>query len=155
MDTFSLVRPAHFAEIRLRTSAATEFVDVTDTLRRIVAESGIDVGLVNVQTTHTTTGILVNEDEARLHDDFHATLARLAPLGVAYRHDDLGRRTGVAADEPRNGHAHCRALVLPPNVCLNIIGGRLALGRWQRVFVVELDGPRERGIGVVAIGAGR
>lgn len=155
MDTVSLVRPAHYIRLRLTTAAATEFVDITDRLHQAVADSGIDVGLLNVQTTHTTTGVIVNEGEPRLHDDFHAALARLAPLGVAYRHDDLARRPEVPVDEPRNGHAHCRALVLPTTVCLNIIHGRLSLGRWQRVFVVELDGPRQREIGVVVIGAAR
>jgi secondary thiamine-phosphate synthase enzyme len=155
MDTFSLVRPAHHTQLHLTTTAATEFVDLTAMLERIAAESGIDIGFLNVQTMHTTTGVLVNEAEPRLHDDFHATLARLAPLGVAYRHDDLARRPDVSADEPRNGHAHCRALVLPPAVCLNVVRGRLQLGRWQRVFFVELDGPRPREVGVVTLGAAR
>ena len=97
MDTASLARPAHHAQLRVTTSAATEFVDITDTLHRFVAAAGIDTGLLNVQTTHTTTGIVVNEGESRLHDDFHAALARLAPLGVAYRHDDLARRPDVHA----------------------------------------------------------
>jgi len=155
MDTFSLVRPAHHTRLRVATTAATEFLDLTGTLQRLAAESGIDTGLLNVQTTHTTTGILVNEGEPRLFDDFHAALARFAPLGVAYRHDDLTRRTDIPPDEPRNGHAHCRALVLPASVCLNIVDGRLVLGRWQRVFLVELDGPRHREIGVVLMGAAR
>jgi len=153
METSSPVRPAQYTRLGLTTTAATEFVDITDRLRRFVAETGLDLGLLNVQTTHTTTAILVNEGEPRLHDDFHAALARLAPLGVAYRHDDLTRRCEVPPDEPRNGHAHCRALVLPTSVCLNIVHGRLSLGRWQRVFLVELDGPRHRALGVVAIGA--
>jgi secondary thiamine-phosphate synthase enzyme len=155
MDTLSPVRPAHHTELRLTTTAATEFVDLTHRLEHLAAEAGIDTGLLNVQTLHTTTGLLVNEAEPRLHDDFHATLARLAPLGVAYRHDDLARRPDVGPDEPRNGHAHCRALVLQPSVCLNVVRGRLQLGRWQRVFFVELDGPRERAVSVVVLGAGR
>ena len=155
MDTYSLVRPAHGTRLRLATTAATEFVDITDRLQQTVAESGIDAGLLNVQTTHTTTAVVVNEGEPRLCDDFHAALARLAPLGVAYRHDDLARRPGVSPDEPRNGHAHCRALVLPTAVCLNIVHGRLSLGRWQRVFLVELDGPRDRELSIVAIGTAR
>lgn len=155
MDTLSLVRPAHHTRLRLTSTAATEFVDLTDRLERLVAESGIETGLLNVQTLHTTTGIVVNEAEPRLHDDFHATLARLAPLGVAYRHDDLARRPDVGPDEPRNGHAHCRALVLQPAVSLNVVHGRLVLGRWQRVFFAELDGPRDREVVVVALGAAR
>lgn len=155
MDTFSLVRPAHCATVRVTTSHPTELVDLTDALVRAVAGSGIETGIVTVQTTHTTTALLVNEGEALLHEDFRALLARLAPLGVAYRHDDLARRRDVAPGEPRNGHAHCRALLLPTSICLNIVDGRLTLGRWQRLFLAEFDGPRERAVTVVALGAAR
>lgn len=155
MDTFSLVRPAHQTRLSFTTSQPTEFVDVTAALVRAVEDSGVQTGVLNVQTAHTTTAVLVNEDEALLQEDFRALLARIAPLGVAYRHDDLARRTGVSRDEPRNGHAHCRALLLPTAVCLNIVDGRLALGRWQRVFLAEFDGPRERTLTVVALGAAR
>jgi secondary thiamine-phosphate synthase enzyme len=155
MDTFSLVRPTHHARVAIATTQLTEFVDVTDAVVRAVDEAGIDTGLVNVQTTHTTTAVLVNEAEPLLLEDFRALLARMAPLGVAYRHDDLARRRDVPPDEPRNGHAHCRALLLPTSVCLNVIDGRPALGRWQRVFLVEFDGPRERALSIVALGAAR
>ena len=56
-----------------------------------------------------------------------------------------------ASWEP-HGHAHCRALLLPTSACLNVVDGRLALGRWQRVFLVELDGPRHREVSLVAVG---
>ena len=62
------------------------------------------------------------------------------------------RTVNVTEGERPNGHAHCRALLLPPSVCLNVTGGRLLLGRWQRVFFVELDGPREREISVLIFG---
>ena len=155
MDSLSLVRPAHQVRLCIPTSQPTEFVDVTASLARAVEDSGIHTGVLSVQTGHTTTAMLVNEAEALLQEDFHALLARLAPLGVAYRHDDLARRHGIPADEPRNGHAHCRALLLPTSVCLNIVDGRLALGRRQRVFLVEFDGPRTRTITAVALGAAR
>ena len=64
------------------------------------------------------------------------------------------RTVNVTDGERPNGHAHCRALLLPSSACLNVTGGRLALGRWQRVFFVELDGPRERDISVLAFGEG-
>lgn len=155
MDTFSLVRPTHHARVCLTTSQPTELVDITDAVTRAVAESGIDTGIVNVQTTHTTTAVIVNEAEPLLQEDFRALLARVAPLGVAYRHDDLARRRGVPPDEPRNGHAHCRALLLPTSVCLNVVDGRPVLGRWQRLFLAEFDGPRDRALSVVALGAAR
>ena len=153
MDTFSLVRPTHHARVCLTTTEPTEFVDVTDAVVRAVADAGIDTGIVNIQTTHTTTAVLVNEAEPLLLEDFRALLARVAPLGVAYRHDDLPRRRDIPPGEPRNGHAHCRALLLPVSATLNVVAGRLILGRWQKVFLVELDGPRRREVSVTVTGA--
>ena len=62
------------------------------------------------------------------------------------------RTVNVTEAERPNGHAHCRALLLPSSACLNVMGGRLLLGRWQRVFLVELDGPREREMSVIIFG---
>jgi secondary thiamine-phosphate synthase enzyme len=58
----------------------------------------------------------------------------------------------LTPDERRNGHAHCRALLLGSSVAVNVANGRLQLGRWQRVFLVELDGPRTREVSVLVIG---
>lgn len=150
------VRPFH-ATVRLSSRLPTEFVDLTARIEALVARAGLDTGLVNVQTEHTTTAVVVNEHEPLLLADFQALLERTAPRDGRYRHDDLAIRTvNVADGEPPNGHAHCRALVLPTSTCLNVVDGRLRLGRWQRVFFVELDGPRERAISVMVLGgAGR
>jgi len=155
MPTLTSARTCSHTTLRLTTRHDTEFVDVTEHLAEFVALGEVRVGILNVQTLHTTTAVVVNEHEPLLLDDFRAMLDRLAPVGAGYRHDDLSRRVDVPADEPRNGHAHCRALFLPCSVCLNIVDGRLALGRWQRVFLVELDGPRERRISVVVHGGER
>lgn len=155
MDTLSPAAICHQTSIRLATRSASDFIDLTPRLHRAVADAGLGTGLLNVQTTHTTTAIVVNEDEALLLDDFRELLERTAPGTRAYRHDDLSRRPTVPADEPRNGHAHCKALLLPSSACLNVIGGRLVLGRWQRVFLLDLDGPRTREVTVVALGVAR
>lgn len=141
------------ALIRLTTTQALDFVDVTDRVQHFVSDAGLSTGLVNVQTLHTTTAVLVNEHEPLLLDDLRALLSRLAPLAGGYGHDDLARRTAVPWDEPRNGHAHCRAVLLPTSVCLNVVSGRVTLGRWQRIFFVDLDGPRSRELTLVATGA--
>lgn len=76
-----------------------------------------------------------------------------APGDGRYRHDDTTLRTVNVTDAERaNGHAHCRALLLPSSACLNVTHGRILLGQWQRVFFVELDGPRERDLSVVIVG---
>ena len=152
MHTLASAFTCQLATLRVATPAAIAFVDLTERLERIVADARIRTGLLNVRTSHTTTGLVVNEDEPLLRQDFEACLERLVPGAAAYAHDDLTRRRDVASDEPRNGHAHCRALLLPTCAGLTIAGGRLALGRWQRVFLVELDGPRDREVSVVVLG---
>jgi secondary thiamine-phosphate synthase enzyme len=102
---------------------------------------------------HTTTAIVVNEREPLLHDDFARLFERTAPIDQRYDHDDLTVRTvNLTDDERANGHAHCRALVLPTSVCLNVVDGRMQLGCWQRVFLVELDGPRMRAVSALLLG---
>ena len=111
------------------------------------------MGFVNVQSLHTTTSIVVNEHEPQLLTDFAAVLERAAPPGASYRHDDVRLRTvNLIAGERINGHSHCQALLLASSVCLNIANGCLQLGRWQRVFLAELDGPQTRDLSVVIFG---
>src|SRR5204863_6936951 len=126
------------------TSRATEFVDVTDRIREAVRRSGLRDGRVHLQSLHTTLGIAVNENEPLLHRDFESMLERLAPTGAGYEHDDFTRRFDIPLDEPVNGHAHCRQLLLSAFATLLVEDGQLLLGRWQSVFAVELDGPRHR-----------
>jgi secondary thiamine-phosphate synthase enzyme len=139
--------------LNVTTVLPTEFVDVTDRLERLVAGSGIRNGIVNIHTLHTTTAIVVNEHEPLLLGDFRDVLEAAAPSRGRYRHDDMSERTVNLTDAERpNGHAHCRALLLPASACLNVVSGRLWLGRWQRVFFVELDGARERQLSVLLYG---
>ena len=94
-----------------------------------------------------------NEPEPLLLDDFEYFLRKTAPDDVPYLHDDETIRTvNLNPGERPNGSSHCRALLLGTSACLNIVNGRLLLGRWQRVFLAELDGPRSRDISVLVIG---
>ena len=156
METLTSLPTCSHARVGLTTSKPTEFVDLTARIQSLVTNSGIDVGFVNIQTLHTTTAIVVNEGEPLLLSDFATLLEQAAPRDRHYRHDDLLARTvNITAEERVNGHAHCRALLLPSSACLNVCGGTLMLGTWQRVFFVELDGPRVRHVSVVVAGEGR
>ena len=159
IDVLELLTPipvCHHAAIRIETEERIEFIDLTDRLQRLVARSRVHRGIVNVQALHTTTAIIVNELEPLLLDDFSALLERAAPGASSYCHDDVRRRTvNLTANERVNGHAHCRALLLGSAVSLNVADGRLTLGRWQRVLMVELDGPQPREISVVVLGERR
>jgi len=136
------------ARLRFGTRHATEFVDLTDRLREEIRDSGLRTGRVYLQSLHTTLGLAVNENEPLLLRDFQALLERIAPAGAGYHHDDFARRVDVPVDEPENGHAHCRQLLLTSSSTLLVEDGDLVLGRWQSVFAVELDGPRQREVAV-------
>ena len=134
--------------LRFKTSSPTQFVDITQKLREEVRKSGLRMGRIHLQSLHTTVGLAVNENEPLLLRDFESLLERLAPSGAGYEHDDFARRFEIAWDEPVNGHAHCRQLLLTGFATLLVENGDLVLGRWQSVFAVELDGPRTRELAV-------
>ena len=139
--------------IAVSTERPTEFIDITNRLEMLVGQAGVRSGILNLQTLHTTTAVVVNEHEPLLFDDFESMFERTAPFGACYRHDDAAvRRVNVTMDERVNGHAHCRALLLSASVCLNIVSSRIQLGAWQRVFLVELDGPRDRRLSAMIVG---
>jgi secondary thiamine-phosphate synthase enzyme len=123
------------------------FVDITARVDRCVRGSGVLEGTAVVASMHTTAGVVINENEPMLWTDFARFLTRLAPPG-GYAHDDRE----CPAGEPRNGHSHCQHLLLTPSVVLPVRRGRLHLGRWQRVLVVELDGGRARRVCVQVSG---
>jgi secondary thiamine-phosphate synthase enzyme len=155
METLVPAAICHHTRIRVATERAMEFIDLTARIEALAAEAGIHAGLVNIQSLHTTTAIVVNEHEPLLLADFDALLARAAPRDAPYRHDDMDARTvNLAPGERSNGHAHCHALLLGSSASLNFAEGRLQLGRWQRVFLVELDGPRVREVSVLVLGEG-
>lgn len=141
--------------LRLTTAAAMQIIDLTPRLERLAARAGIDIGWVSVQCRHTTCALALNEHEPRLLSDICALLERLAPRAAGYAHDDLHLREGVPPDERPNGHAHAKALLLRSSETLHVVGGRVQLGRWQRLLFLELDGPRERELSLVALGTVR
>jgi secondary thiamine-phosphate synthase enzyme len=149
--------------LRFESTHPTEFIDLTERIRAEVRRSGLTTGRIHLQSLHTTLGLAVNENEPLLLRDFEGLLERLAPGDATYEHDDFSRRIDVATDEPVNGHAHCRQLLLTGFATLLVEDGELVLGRWQSVFAVELDGPRQRQLAVQldgefhlpTVGAGR
>jgi secondary thiamine-phosphate synthase enzyme len=141
--------------VELHTQERVQFIDLTELVAERVRRSGVGHGLACVQSRHTTTAVVVNENEPLLIEDAKRMLERLAPRDALYGHNELHRRRDVAADESRNGDAHCRALLLGSSETLAVADGALQLGRWQRVFLVELDGPRRRSVCVVVLGVPR
>jgi len=136
-----------------RTTRAPEFVDITDDVRDALRRSGVREGFVVVFSRHTTAAIRINEAEPLLLQDMEAMLARIAPNGVYYRHNDLSIRTvNLTDNEDLNGHSHCQHLLMGASEAIPCAGGELLLGTWQRIFLVELDCPREREVVVQIVG---
>jgi secondary thiamine-phosphate synthase enzyme len=141
--------------VDLRTQDRLQFIDITVLVAERVRRSGVTHGVVNIQTRHTTTAVLVNENEPLLIEDLKQLLERWAPSDGRYRHDDLeARQAPFLPDERPNGDSHARAVMLGPSESLNILDGKIQLGRWQRIFLVELDGSRKRTVSLTVMGIG-
>lgn len=140
--------------LEFETSDAPQFIDITDDVAAVVADSGIVFGQVAIFSTHTTAAIKINENEPLLLRDMARTLRQIAPVNAYYEHNDFSRRTvNMNEDECANGHSHCQHLFLGTSECVPIVNGRMTLGQWQRVFLVELDHPRSRRVLVNVVGA--
>lgn len=136
-----------------KTAGKNDFIDITDPVKKFVKDSKIKNGLVNIQTLHTTTTVIVNENEPLLLEDMKRHLEQFASQKLKYCHDDFKVRTvNMCDNECANGHAHCKAVILGVNVVLNLVKGELQLGQWQRIFFLELDRARERKIQVLILG---
>ncbi|MCH7706396.1 MAG: YjbQ family protein [Chloroflexi bacterium] len=135
------------------TTKAPEFIDITDDVVRFVRESRVQNGCVVIYSKHTTAAIKVNENEPLLIEDMERFLKRIAPQDANYRHNDFSIRTvNLEEDDCPNGHAHCQHLLMSTSETVPVIDGELQLGRWQRVFLVELDRPRSREVVLQALG---
>jgi secondary thiamine-phosphate synthase enzyme len=127
--------------IEIRTNESTELIDITREVKGIVQRKSVESGICVIFTKHTTTGIIINENEAGLKDDMLMLLNALIPKGRGYLHDRI--------DD--NAHAHLKSVVLGSSVTIPIENGTLALGTWQSIFFVECDGPRRREVCVSVV----
>lgn len=146
---------AHRACLTVQTTQAPQFLDITQEVEKAVAASGVKEGIALVFSAHTTAAIRVNENEPLLLQDMEEFLKRVAPSNLYYRHNDFAIRTAnMTPDECPNAHAHCQQLLLGVSEAIPIAEGKLLLGQWQRIFLVELDRPRERQVWVQVLGSG-
>lgn len=131
--------------LAFETSEPIQFVDITDEVTELVQHSGIADGIVTIVSRHTTAAIRIQEAEPLLLEDLLGFLRRLAPSNVHYQHNDFRIRTHhMHDDESPNGHSHCLQFLLGTSETVPVMDGQLLLGQWQRIFLVELDGPRPK-----------
>ncbi|MCA1647760.1 MAG: secondary thiamine-phosphate synthase enzyme YjbQ [Chloroflexi bacterium] len=131
--------------LAMETTASIQLIDITDEVAARVRHAGVSDGIVTIMSRHTTAAIRIQEAEPLLLEDLLDFLRRLAPPNAHYQHNDFRIRTHhMHDDESPNGHSHCLQFLLGTTETVPIVDGELQLGQWQRIFLVELDGPRAR-----------
>jgi secondary thiamine-phosphate synthase enzyme len=127
--------------ITINTGHHNGLYDITERVNDIVADSGIESGLVNVYVQGATAAIMIQEnwDESVQHDVL-SMLRKIAPQGI-WEHDQ----------QDNNGDAHLKAGLIGPSETIPIINGKLGLSTWQNIFLCEFDGPRQERKMVVTI----
>ena len=125
-------------KINLNTDKDVQVIDITDSVRSLVEMSNITNGTVTIITQHTTTAININEKEDGLQEDMVKFLTELVPKHGDYVHNKN------AADGRVNAHSHLMALFTNASETIPVSDSQLMLGKWQSIFFIELDGPREK-----------
>jgi secondary thiamine-phosphate synthase enzyme len=129
--------PVHTADLRLSTGGDGEIVDITDRVQATLTDAGIGDGQATAFVRGSTAAITTMEYEPGGIHDLQALLDRLIPVQGDYEHNRLNHDT--------NSHAHQRASIIGPSEVVPVQGGRLALGTWQQLVLIDFDDhPRER-----------
>ncbi len=134
--------------IDVDTSERIALVDLTDTVMAFVRRSGVQEGVLSMWSMHTTCSVFINESQQALDADIKTFLETVAGRGEYYRHNDPNH----SDCDRQNADSHLRAMVLGHSVTMQISGGELVIGRWQRVLCAELDGPRTRTVRAQVMG---
>ena len=148
MNVFDAVMRTSTITLKVPSETSPEFIDITDEVEGFIESSGVLNGIVVVFSKHTTAAIVIQEDEPLLLDDFRNLLDSIASSDAKYSHNDFDVRTVHMHDnECPNGHSHCQHLTLGSSESVPVIDGKMALGEWQRIFMVELDGEKAQQVG--------
>ncbi len=133
-------------ELRVNTRGDCEVVNLTEDVLRCVAEGEVTAGTVTVFVVGSTGGITTTEFEPGLAThDLEAFFEKIAPENAYYRHEETWH------DD--NGHSHIRASLLGPSITVPLVRGRLTLGTWQQIILIDFDTrPRERTVVVQVVG---
>jgi secondary thiamine-phosphate synthase enzyme len=115
--------------LKLNTNKNFEIIDITSQINNLI---DVETGIISIFSKHSTSAIVVNENEDGLLNDLEFTLNNLITDKFSYSHDKIDN----------NARSHLKSFLLSSSECLPIKNGRLDLGTWQSVFFIELDGPR-------------
>lgn len=132
-------------EIPVHTKTRVAFVNITDDVQACIDESGVQEGLVLVNSMHITSSVFINDNERGLHHDYAQWLEKLAPHAPIdqYRHNDTGED---------NADSHMKRQIMGREVTCAITKGKLDFGTWEQIFYGEFDGQRRKRVLVKIIG---
>jgi len=128
--------------MKLKYTTKETFTDITDDIK--VPKNA---SFVHISSKHTTAGIRIMENEIALKRDMERFLDRVVPEDDYYAHDIIELRN-VSPEERKNGFSHLRFLFFNTSELIPVKDSKLDLGKWQRVFLVELDPYREREVNI-------
>lgn len=132
--------------LRLNMKGNTQVENVTDSVKKALAGTGLKSGIVTVFVKHTTASVMVIEDEAGIRADTKALWDRLVPADPAWQHN-----TRNAGED--NAHSHLRGQLQGQSVTIPFNDGTLTLGTWQQIVIVDFDTkPRSRDLVIQVIG---
>ena len=138
----------HAELVVVETDTRFQLVDITDRIRTLVRASGVVEGTLHLQSLHTTCSVLINESQTALVADIKRFLELVVDRDAEWLHNDPAH-----SDCDRfNADSHLRALLLGQTVTLQVSGGDVVLGQWQRILAAELDGPRARSLRLQVMG---
>src|SRR5947207_10180116 len=141
-------RTIHGETIMVETDQRIELVDLTNRVMEFARRFNIREGLVSLWSMHTTCSLFINEFQTALLTDIKRFLEQMVARDAEWMHNDPQH----SDCDRMNADSHLRALLLGHNLTLQVSGGEVVLGQWQRILMAELDGPRARSLRVQIMG---
>ena len=138
----------HGETIVVQTDQRLELVDLTNRVMEFVRRFNVREGLVSLWSMHTTCALFINEFQTALLTDIKAFLEKMVDRDEEWLHNNPDH----SDCDRMNADAHLRALLLGHSLTLQISGGEVVLGLWQRILMAELDGPRARSLRIQIFG---
>jgi len=126
------------------TDERVKLLNITNQVREVLKESGIQEGLCLVNAMHITASVFINDDESGLHQDYKEWLEELAP------HEPISQYAHNGFEE--NADAHLKRQIMGREVVVAVTEGKLDFGPWEQIFYGEFDGQREKRVLVKIIG---
>ena len=138
----------HGETIVIDTDQRIELVDLTNRVMEFARKFQIREGLISLWSMHTTCTLFINEFQTALLSDMKRFLEEMVARDAEWMHNDPDHSDCDRA----NADSHLRALLLGHNLTLQVSGGEVVLGQWQRILMAELDGPRARSLRIQIFG---